>query len=98
MMGSRLMNYIAIVLGLFILLVTQTVLAGALGPTRDVVLDNADNLDTFNGREHINSMYEAAVLWAPRTAGMGLIVLGVIFEYRRQRLVAPRGRRPPPGP
>lgn len=88
MSRGRIIDFVFLIVGLFLILTSQYVGIVIMDETRETVLDTGIDMSEFNGEEHINRIYTVVTKWVPTVAGLGLIFLTLYREYRRQRRAA----------
>jgi len=86
-LASVLFSVISILVGLFILLAYSLVAVEVFEPLVSYVLNNYTLSEVPNAEQNINSMFKMAFGNVPWIAGVGLIVIGFVNEWRRRRTV-----------
>ncbi len=87
---SRFFDLLALLLALVLIFTTQFAAGLVLDPMRDQLLEQ-DIEEKYNAEQNFDDMYVAVVQWVPMAASIGLIVVVVFREYRRQRTTARGG-------
>ncbi|MGK7296949.1 MAG: hypothetical protein ACNS61_14185 [Candidatus Wenzhouxiangella sp. M2_3B_020] len=90
MSADRLVSFVFVLTGVFLIFMAQFVAAATLDPIRDE-LGDAESIEKYNGKEHMDDIYRAVVVEVPTIAGVGLFVIAGWREYRRQRVTALAG-------
>lgn len=88
--AQTIVNVSLMIVGIALIVISQFVLVAFMEPVKDNIQDNAEHLDTFDGVTAMDDMFEAAVKWVPFIAGIGLVVIGAVNEFRRERVTGQR--------
>lgn len=95
-LAGRLLNFVAIGVGILLIVFGQFMAVSVLEDTGDAVVDSGENIDTYNGEQVIRDANRAATQIVPTIGGIGLFLIGAAREYRMQQ-VGRRVRQPPGG-
>lgn len=93
-LASALFSVISILVGLFILTVYSLIAVEVFNPLVAFALENFELTEVPNAEQSINNMFTMAFGTVPWIAGFGLIIVGVVNEYRRRRTISRQRVRP----
>lgn len=92
-LASYVVSVVSILSGLFLILTYQFLSVRVLAPIADIVVSSSDT-SIYGGESMINGIFGTVTTTVPVLAGIGLIVIGVVVEFRRRRTAAARRRGP----
>jgi len=81
---SAVFSAVSISVGLFVIFVFQFMSPQLLNPIAKWAINNND-LSAYSGETLINEMFVSATQTVPKVAGAGLVIIGLVNEYRRRR-------------
>lgn len=78
---------------IFMIIIMQFTVANTLTPVKNEMLDQLEdgNANTAEDKRNLVNQYETAVKWVPNIAVLGVIIVVIFREFRRQRVT--RGGR-----